>query len=330
MNLYEIKYYTHVDYFSPIVQYVQQLILSNEQISIKQSWENGYHISIFGLMDPLQAEEIKNDLGMIQAKHPSPEYDLNEFRSRYSKIAKLTSIEKPLEEIYHNEIKVNINNELNNFQNREQLSLYLYIHHVFDQYFSDRYFKTNEIMDVMIQMYPFIDYLPETTLNETPLLVSSGYISHLSHYIGLVYSLKQYEREKLKNRFEDRIQRDLEIFYLNKSTGSTGLLNALISVYLMVSNYVDAGYLNFFSPKQYEKDIVPKLGDYNERHVIAFQNKECVDKMVNDYVLCTNRWVLNVLYEKLVLLNIKPIEKFYMNYFFSCLKFEKSVLEVKA
>lgn len=326
MNLFEIKVFTQVDSDSPIVERIGELIGKEELFSIKQSWENGYHVCLFGLLEQERAEEIKSSLEQVLNEQPAALYDVEDFKRKYEPVAKLTQLNEGLEPIYQNQVHLTLIEGYDLFENREQLLLYLTIHRIFDRHFAQRYFGENEILDVILEMYPFVEYLPETTYEDS-VLKTSGYTSHLSHYVGLLNSLKQGDREKIRKRFDARLEEDLALFHQRKQRITQGLLDDLQQVYQQVTTYVQEGHLNFFSPSQFE-DILPHLSKYNERHAVLFREKKYRDQVLTDPVSCTNKWVLNVLYEKLVLMNIKPLEKFYLNYFFSRLKYHESALEV--
>lgn len=327
MNLFEIKAYTQIDQSSPIVEYICELVSGENNLSLKQSWENGYHICLFGLLEKERAEKIKNQLTLLQQNSPKATYDVDEFKRKYEKVARLTHQQAGLEPVFQNTVQLTLKSGYDLFENKEQLSLYLYIHHIFDRYFVSRYFRENDILDIMIQVYPFVVYLPETSYEDS-VLVTNGYTSHLSHYIGLLNSLKPDDRKKVREQFDQRVERDIAIFNAGKGAGNPDLLKELQSVHQLVTQYLEARLINFFSPAQFGKDILPQLPKYSERHAPLFREKKYRDQLLYDPVSCTNKWILNVLYEKLVLMNIKPIDKFYMNYFFSRLKYHDSALEV--
>ncbi|GAA0362273.1 hypothetical protein [Bacillus horti] len=329
MKLYEIKYFLDEAIHSPVFDYIRHLVTVEEQLSVKQSWENGYHLCLFGYLEEQRCAHITHQLEQIQKVHPSPIYDIEEFKQRYLKVAKLTQAESGLDTIFQNDVQVLEKNDFYSFENSEQLHLYLLIHHTFDKHFAQNYFIENQILDIIIQLYPFVQALPETMLHKESGLQSNGYASHLSHYVGLINSLKEHDRDKVRARFDAQIQEDLPLFEAQLNKDNPGLLKDLMNIYEVVGAYVDEGFINFFSPKNYETDIVPYLHLYNERHSMVFKNQETREKLLLDHVSCTNKWILNVLYEKLVLLKIKPIEKFYMNYFYSSLKYDQAALEVR-
>lgn len=330
MYLYEIRYYAHEDHFPSIKNTLVALLMDEEQITIKQSWENGYHLCLFGFMEVEQAQRIYEQLCIIQRHNPSPVYDVEEFQHKYAKVALVSNQQQFLDPIYQNQVVLLDQSKDHIFENHEQLQLYLRIHHILDKYLMHRYFQKNAIMELIPMLKPFIDYLPDKILNKMGPLVSNGYISHVSHYVGLLNSLNEADRAKVKAKFEGRFQQDLPVYLetYDKMPIHEALLEELISVHELVSRYVEEGWVNFFSPDQFETDVEPQLHRYHDRHAEVFGSPEHVEKVMKDHVLCTNKWVLNVWYEKLVLLNIKPIEKFYMNYFISRMKYELSMLEV--
>ncbi|WP_223068537.1 hypothetical protein [Paenibacillus caui] len=329
VELFEMNYYADEQHLPVLKDEIDRVITRNLAV-IRKGWENGYHIQFLGMMTQEQAAELYQELEQVQKLHPSPVYDADEFREKYGRVEKASNKKDCLKQIYQNEIRINRRNDLFIFENDAQLELYLDLHHIFDLFFKDRYFSQNRIMDIILFIYPFVNFLPEKVLNPAANLISNGYISHLSHYIGLLNSLSSTDQIKIKKRFKEKYLRDVEHFHLERGAKQpdSAFLNHLINMYHRISNQVDDEKLNFFSPRQFDRDIEPQMHRYSDRHVQVFGSEENLKMVLKDKVLCTNKWVLNVLYEKLVLMNVKPIDKFYMNYFLSCLKFNDPILEV--
>ncbi|WP_308642175.1 hypothetical protein [Paenibacillus nuruki] len=184
-----------------------------------------------------------------------------------------------------------------------------------------------KIENIIEDMYPFIDKLPYTILNQEKNLISNGYISHNSHFIGFLNSLKQEQRSTITDQFEQRRSKYIHQFFEKKLENKSLFHQDLEAIFLKITKLVEEKALTFLSPKKVE-DITAKLPQYSKKHAEIFGSAELLNQTLYDPVLCTNKWILNVLYEKLVILQIRPIDKFYMNYFLSRLIFEQSSLEV--
>lgn len=69
-----------------------------------------------------------------------------------------------------------------------------------------------------------------------------------------------------------------------------------------------------------------KLRNASERNKITFAEDNIKKYLFND-VLIVNRWVVNALYSKLLLMNFSNFDRFYLNYFISRIEYPLSELE---
>ncbi|WP_066265356.1 hypothetical protein [Heyndrickxia acidicola] len=321
MNFYEIKCYINEGkYNTAVIENVKHLI-KNYNLFLKKSWENGYHISLYGFLDNEKFRSISEKLSKVIKSFPSPIYDDKEFKLKYYPVAKLLRKTEALHPIYQNTVCTTKIEDHYIFQNQKQLEVYSAIHNIFDEYYLDRYFKKNDIVSITKDLLTFIKTLPERILQDKPLMVSNGYISHLSHFIGFLHSLKQEERERIRNEFN--IRRDKDLLKLKQNdTSKTNktFIHNLTTIHRLISNLIEQGFIDFYSPNTLE-DVKEKLEFASERHKQVHLESSNKNLIIKDNVLCTNRWILNVLYEKLVLLEIKPLDKFYMNFLLSSVRF---------
>lgn len=327
MQFYEIKCYSNSTITPPFINYIRQLISSEKSISVKKNWQNGYHLHLFGFMNDQKARQIEEDFKKLLSDYPPLKYDEKEFKEKYSKISIITAQPEGLDSILQNQVIVKKKKTEEDFENEKQLELYLNIHKVFDRQYGEYYFGDMKIENIIEDMYPFIDKLPYTILNQEKNLISNGYISHNSHFIGFLNSLKQEQRSTITDQFEQRRSKYIHQFFEKKLENKSLFHQDLEAIFLKVTKLVEEKALTFLSPKKVE-DITAKLPQYSKKHAEIFGSAELLNQTLYDPVLCTNKWILNVLYEKLVILQIRPIDKFYMNYFLSRLIFEQSSLEV--
>ncbi|WDF49013.1 hypothetical protein PQ460_13435 [Paenibacillus sp. KACC 21273] len=327
MQWYEIKCYTNASIMPPFINYIRHLIFNEQNISIKKSWQNGYHIHVFGFMNDDKARQIEEDFNTLLSDYPPLKYDEKEFKEKYSKISIITAQPEALDSILQNQVILKLKNAEDDFENEKQLELYLNIHKVFDRQYGKYYFGDMQIENIIEDIYSFIDELPHTILNKEKNLISNGYISHNSHFIGFLNSLKQEQRSTITNQFEQRRAEYIHQFLEKRVEHKSLFHQDLEAIFLKITKLVEAKAINFLSPKKVE-DITSKLPRYSKKHAEVFGSAELLNQTLYDPVLCTNKWILNVLYEKLVILQIRPIDKFYMNYFLSRLIFNQSSLEV--
>ncbi|WP_096156416.1 hypothetical protein [Bacillus sp. FJAT-45066] len=322
MNYHEIYLYINEEETPMEIQdYIKKTITLIPNVSIKQSWENGYHICLFGEIGDIK-EEITKDLQQLLARYPSKQYDEQQFRQKYSTISQYFQKEKSLNEIYQNKVMVPEKPNIQLFQNEGQVHLYLKIHLAFDRIFLPKYWRKNDIEEISREIYPFFSKLPDKTLSEEYKLYSNGFVSHLSHYVGFLHSIKEEMRGPIKQSFKQRKAQLGEL-----QVEENALFHELQEIYKQVSAAIEREEMNFISPQNVTdvKDITKDASDY---HQAFFQNEALLALVLHDVVLTTNKWVLNVLYEKLILLQLKPIDKFFMNYVFSSTRFQDEFQEV--
>ncbi|WP_230501096.1 hypothetical protein [Sutcliffiella rhizosphaerae] len=302
--------------------WIKPLMKEKEALSIKKSFENGYHISLFGFLYPEEAKAIYDKCQELLETYPTTVYDTNEFINKYRKVADLSLKEGVLDEIYQNKMEIKKREDLYGFQNKEQLHLFLKINKVFDRHYVNSYWeKDNNILSIIKDVFPFFSFLPDQTLSKEFALYSNGFTSHLSHYLGFLHSLSNEDKNKVIKRFNQLGERDKEMLHIETAVENE-FVTELKMIYEDICKSIDNELLNFYSPKS-KDEISRKVEHSTQRHKLVLENPALNQLIIKDPVLITNRWVLNVFYEKLVLLNIKPLEKFYMNYLLSSFRYSK-------
>ncbi|QFT90792.1 hypothetical protein FIU87_19280 [Bacillus sp. THAF10] len=322
MNFYEIKIFMNEVDHHPIYSSILALLEGKSKVSLKKSFENGFHLSVFGWFTQHEISNISAECTRLLLTHPTEKYDEEAFRVKYKKVAEVALKEKALEDIHQNKVLVARRADLFGFQNEEQLQIYIKINQIFDRWFRNRYWKKdNHILSITRDIIPFSAYLPDTVLSEEHALYSNGYVSHLSHYLGLLHSLNEKSKQAIIGKFEQAGEKDRESLMecMEKDNALTRELKVLFQD---MEDAVQRDVLNFYSPHD-DAHIETKVAASSSRHKAALGTPALSQLILKDSVLITNRWILNVLYEKLVLLNIKPLDKFYMNYLLSTIRFKK-------
>ncbi|MDP5272678.1 hypothetical protein [Chengkuizengella axinellae] len=328
MNFYEVTCYVNEENPNHPVFKTLKNIAQNEQSStLIKGWQHGYHVKIIGFLDGEKVDKYFKLLSSILENEPTYIYSTESFKKKYKKISEITNHVQANEEIYQNKVIIKQITDCYHFENMKQLQLYVFTHQIFDSFYIDNYWKENDILTIVHDIYLFVKLLPDKVISERDLLYSNGYTSHLSHYIGFLNSLKQNDRKRIQQMFKKRVTDDIRQLKDGTQKGNVELVSKLFEVYQFVSKYVDDGMINFHSPHS-SKQFNSKVNQSSIRHASIFEDEELKEAVLRDKVLCTNKWILNVLYEKLVLLNIKPIEKFYMNYLISLMRYEEKLLEV--
>ena len=74
------------------------------------------------------------------------------------------------------------------------------------------------------------------------------------------------------------------------------------------------------------KHIDEKMKHASKRHKVTFTEENMNRYFLYDEVLIANRWVMNALYKKLLLLGLSNTDRFYMNYVISRLTYPEYAL----
>ncbi|NDI36717.1 hypothetical protein [Chengkuizengella sediminis] len=327
MNFYEITCFVNEENTNhQVFKTLKHIVQTEKSTTLIKGWQYGYHVKILGFFDSDKVNKNYKLLSSILKNEPTSTYCIDTFKNKYEKVARITNQLHSQQEIFQNKVKINQIDDCFYFENMDQLKLYIFIHRIFDSFYMERYWKDNNVLTIVHDIYPFVKQLPDKVISESDLLYSNGYTSHLSHYIGFLNSLKLSDRKRIQQIFKKRIVVDVESLKKGND-GSSKLVSRLFEVYRLVSKYVDEGLINFHSPYS-SNQFNSKVNQTSVRHASIFEDVELKEAVLSDKVLCTNKWILNVLYEKLVLLNIKPIEKFYMNFLISSMRYEEKLLEV--
>ncbi|MGE7752873.1 hypothetical protein [Lysinibacillus fusiformis] len=321
--MFEVKCYINENYDNPcFFDFIRGVISDNNKISVKKGWEHGYHITLFG-------EATKKDINMINHTlkkeinaRPSELYDEQDFVNIYRNIAKIEKRDGKLDFILQNDLTLN-ERSVNEFDNQEQYETYIYIHKVFDKFYAYNYWEKNDITNIAKDIYDFTDSLRETKIElDYGEVVSNGFISHYSHFVGFIYSLSDDQRKKVINLFKKKSNEDIKRI---KHDSNNLLTEKLNNIYKLISEHIENDKIDFFSPGGQEL-YFKNIRQASMYHQLTFKDEKIINFISKDPVLCANRWILNVFYEKLVMLNIKPIDKFYMNYLLSQFRFKENEL----
>ncbi|WP_404445951.1 hypothetical protein LG307_20425 [Sutcliffiella horikoshii] len=322
MNFYEMNIYINEVDNHPIYSSIRTLLEGESIVSLKKSFENGLHLTVFGWFTHSQISQISAEFNSLLIAHPTEKYDEEAFQNKYKKVAEIAVKENVLEEVHQNKVLLTKRKDFYNFQNEEQLQIYMKINQIFDRWFVNSYWsKDNHILSITKDMVPFWSYLPDTVLSKEHALYSNGFVSHLSHYLGLLHSLSEKNKQAIVERFNHAAENDRESLIESLDKDNT-LTQELKMMFQEIKDAVNRDVLNFHSPHD-DAHIEKKVETSSKRHQLAMGIPELSKLILKDAVLITNRWILNVLYEKLVLLNIKPLDKFYMNYLLSSIRFKK-------
>lgn len=200
-----------------------------------------------------------------------------------------------------------IDNSKKEFQNLEQYELYLKLENWFDEQLKRYYFSKNNLFE-------FINWV-DKLLSKIPVAVNfgvteSGYISQWSHFYAFLNSLTIKQRRKLIDQFE--------LFY--KKNNHDKVLNTLgnpSSIVLETTETVESMIaqkkLDFYSPSSREEQIsLNSFASYYHKKTVL--DDKLQRQVIKSYILTSSRWLINLVYEKMILMNFTVLEKYFMNF----------------
>jgi hypothetical protein len=293
---------------------------------LRRGWQEGYHYSL--IIDisnnkKFKVEKIEKMIENYLQEYPSDNYDRDQFKERFKIISCLEDRFLDPFDIKENnsflfrDITQNLQSQ---FENEEQIDIYFQLHIYFDGWFKEFYGESDTDLFLFIGLLFLLGAnIPNRTLHESAHIYSNGFVSHLSHYIGFIFSLNKESREKVKVIFEKNYLQERDKFkeYLVKLLLSEQLeetkrfITDFLTLFDHLRDLFNKGKLTYYSPHQ--RDL--RDATMHPSHMAVFQNPELRNLVENDPIVACYRWILSSFYEKLPLLNISPKQKFYMNYF---------------
>lgn len=270
---------------------IVNLLKSNAQLFIKKGTNQGYNLSIHGFKNLEDAYNALNELTPLVSEEDYI-YSDDDY-----KILRLTNKEnfKP-EDYLCNKVIVELDDLYTIFENKEQYELYKDVERYLDKMLIDKYFQDNDIF----QMINLI-------LNTSKEFEGDGYVSHLSHFWFFFQTLEQEQKKGVYKLFKEKAK-------LYKKTNDSSFDLSFLKK--RVTYLIHEEKLNYYSPTT--KDIVKENKMYaSEVHKKTLYDEKYQKAIYRDVSIITNRWFLNVFYEKLILMNITIIEKFFLNYVIS-------------
>lgn len=199
---------------------------------------------------------------------------------------------------------ISIDDSKQYFQNSEQYKLYLYLENWFDEQLKKYYFTQNNLFEFINWVDKLLSKVPVTKNIE---VIENGYVSQWSHLYAFLNSLTVKQRREIIDQFE--------LFYVNNNNNS--VLNASSSIALdtieKVEFMIAHGKLDFYSPSTREEQIAANsfASYYHKRTVLDDQSQK---QAIKSSTLTLSRWLVNLVYEKMILMNFTILEKYFMNF----------------
>lgn len=295
-------------------------LVSDYTFMVDKGWENGYHLHLRGALDdqtlPFVVEELEEGVSDSVIK-----YNENEFTQRYQSTAKILRKSNPFHPIIKG--KVIVQAEASIFEKAIEDELFRETNHLFDSYYCRSYFNENSIYEVMEETMKFHKLLEAYEADESE--ENRAYNCHLSHYIAFIHRLNKHDKESIEAQFKRKYERDVKNGLFDFDLTPTDLTKNLMNFYHKIRPLVKSKELNFYMPHK-RRHFDEKVKHACERHQRTFSEENMNRYFLYDDVLIANRWVINALYKKLLLLGLSNTDRFYMNYVISRLTYPEYAL----
>lgn len=307
MNKYIIKCFVK-EPSAELKEVLKELVLG-DLFTIEKGWENGHHLVLKGLLNEntLDSYILKLENAI---KSSNFIYSKELFRNEYRIINKLLYPNKScLSEIFQGEVKYKkVEYFLNN---DDEDKLFIQINNIFDTYYYENYFSSNDIYKLIEEAWKFHSFLQKYVNNG----LFDAFNCHLSHYIAFQTKLVIEDSNKINEIFHNKYQQGLLEGRFNFNKHPSQLTKNLEPFYNNTKRMVISKKINFFSP--YDLSYLEEKIKYaSKSHQRTFSEKYIHEFLYND-VLITNRWFTNCLYAKMLLLNFSNLDRFFMNYVIS-------------
>lgn len=214
--------------------------------------------------------------------------------------------------ISNNKLKTKISVDLAKqyFQNDDQYQLYVFLEQFFDDYFFDNYFKDNNLIKFINVVDELLSYIPKEIIQNE--IINDGYRCQSSHYHAFISKLDKTVKDKVNNRFsklEEKIDCS-EFCSFNKNENLKQFVNEVVQI---VQKLVLEKKIDFYSPHtRQEYLIIDRFASPEHRETVVDDEYQVYFQY--SVPIITARWIINIIYEKMILMDFTVLEKFFMNY----------------
>ncbi|MDB6222843.1 hypothetical protein, partial [Lactobacillus amylovorus] len=196
------------------------------------------------------------------------------------------------------------------FQNDDQYQLYVFLEQFFDDYFFDNYFKDNNLIKFINVVDELLSYIPKEIIQNE--IINDGYRCQSSHYHAFISKLDKTVKDKVNIRFsklEEKIDCS-EFCSFNKNENLKQFVNEVVQI---VQKLVLEKKIDFYSPHtRQEYLIIDRFASPEHRETVVDDEYQVYFQY--SVPIITARWIINIIYEKMILMDFTVLEKFFMNY----------------
>lgn len=196
------------------------------------------------------------------------------------------------------------------FQNNDQYHLYLFLEQFFDDYFFNNYFKDNNLVKFIDLIDELLSYIPEETIQNK--VINNGYICQFSHYHAFISKLDEYTKKEVCTKFS-LLEQKVNHLRSNFPNKNNDLKYAVNEVIQTVQKLILEKKIDFYSPHTRQEYLVlDKFASPEHRKTVVDDDFQVYFQY--SVPIISARWIINIIYEKMILMGFTVLEKFFMNY----------------
>lgn len=275
-------------------QIIEYILLKYDGIYMSKDIKDGYNISFNGVKNEKDAVSIKFLLDQLEGNY---DYNKANFHRLYSGINDPNYTGKSIQ----NKVIITVDPLERYFENMDQYKLYQYISNKMDLVFFKFYF--NNIGNKKAAILNF-------TLNQYKKNIEESFFedllnSHISHLWAFFSSVSYSEKKDFISK--------LNVENLNKNYIIGKESKIFMEILERTEQMLGEKKINYYSPYDYKK-ISNYQNFASEEHKYTFFNQEVQNAIFYNKYKIANRWFLNILYKKMLLMNLKLLDRYQVNY----------------
>ncbi len=206
--------------------------------------------------------------------------------------------------------KVRVDKTKTYFQNHAQYQLYVFLEQFFDNLFFDNYFRDNDLIEFINNIDDLPSYIPEEKIQDK--VVNNGYICQSSHYHAFISKLNKSTQEEVYITFSKLEQQAkyLESNSFKKNNDFKYLVNEVVK---KVQKLILERKIDFYSPHtRHEYIIADQFASPEHRETVV---EDKYQKYFQYSIpIISARWIINIIYEKMILMDFTILEKYFKNF----------------
>lgn len=197
------------------------------------------------------------------------------------------------------------------FKDKLLVDLYVEIEHKFDEWLSNYYLTENNFFAFVKWIDSVLSIIPT---NKTDYLIADGFMSQYSHFHAFISQLDEVSSSEVRDKFPIIYTSYIE-YKLNNKPIFSNISDAkpmILKWYSKIEKLQNFGEIDFYSPGS-RQDILNNPDIASHEHWQTHVDDK-YQESINSTELILSRWIINIVYEKMILMNFSILKKYVMNY----------------